>query len=206
MSTNGFPYFLSGVAEDLQELRRNWGWFLVLGIALIVLGVGAIGSAFVATLATVMTFGILVLAGGCVEIISSIWARRWGGFFLHLLAGILYVVIGFLMVTRPLAAAAGLTLMLAALFFVGGMFRIIAALSHRFHGWGWVLVNGIITLVLGVMIWQDWPEAAFWVIGMFLGIDLVFAGMSWVMLGMAVRNIPTPATPCGSLPGQPVGV
>jgi len=206
MSTNGFPYFLSGVAEDLQELRRNWGWFLVLGIALIVLGVGAIGSAFVATLATVMTFGILVLAGGSVEIVSSVWARRWGGFFLHLLAGILYVVIGFLMVTRPLAAAAGLTLMLAALFFVGGMFRIIAALSHRFHGWGWVLLNGIITLVLGVMIWQDWPEAAFWVIGMFLGIDLVFAGMSWVMLGMAVRNIPTPATPRGSLPGQPVGV
>jgi len=206
MSTNGFPYFLSGVAEDLQELRRNWGWFLVLGIALIVLGVGAIGSAFVATLATVMTFGILVLAGGSVEIVSSVWARRWGGFFLHLLAGILYVVIGFLMVTRPLAAAAGLTLMLAALFFVGGMFRIIAALSHRFHGWGWVLLNGIITLVLGVMIWQDWPEAAFWVIGMFLGIDLLFAGMSWVMLGMAVRNIPTPATPRGSLPGQPVGV
>ena len=206
MSTNGFPNFQSGVAEDLQELRRNWGWFLVLGIALIILCACAIGSAFVATLATVMTFGILVLAGGCVEIVSSFWARRLGGFFLHLLAGILYVVIGFLMVTRPLAAAAGLTLMLAALFFVGGMFRIIAALSHRFHGWGWVLLNGIITLVLGVMIWQDWPEAAFWVIGMFLGIDLVFDGMSWVMLAMAVRNIPTPATPHGSLPGQPVGV
>ena len=206
MSTNGFPNFLSGAVEDLQELRRNWGWFLALGIALIILGVCAIGSAFVATLATVMTFGILVLAGGCVEIVSSFWARRWGGFFLHLLAGILYAVIGFLMTTRPLAAAAGLTLMLAALFFVGGIFRIVAALSHRFHGWGWVLFNGIITLILGVMIWQDWPEPAFWVIGMFLGIDLVFDGMSWVMLGLAVRHIPTPATPHGTLPGQPVGV
>jgi uncharacterized membrane protein HdeD (DUF308 family) len=206
MSINGFPNFLSGVAEDPQELRRNWGWFLFLGIALIALGVAAIGLSCVATLATVMTFGILVLAAGCVEVVSSFWARHWGGFFLHLLAGILYAVIGFLMLTRPVAAAAGLTLMLAALFFVGGMFRIIAALSHRFHGWSWVLLNGIITVVLGAMIWEGWPETAFWVIGMFLGIDLVFDGMSWVMLGLAVRNIPTPATPHGTLPGQPVGV
>jgi uncharacterized membrane protein HdeD (DUF308 family) len=206
MSTNGFPNILSGVAEDLHELRRNWGWFLVLGIALIILGVCAIGSAFSATLATVMTFGILVLVGGCVEIVSSFWARHWGGLFLHVLAGILYAVIGFLMVTRPLAAAAGLTLMLAALFFVGGMFRIIAALSHRFPGWGWVLLNGVVTLILGVMIWREWPEATFWVIGMFLGIDLVFAGVSWVMLGLSVRNIPAPAATSGKLPGQPVGV
>lgn len=206
MSANGFPYFLSGVAEDLQDLHRNWGWFLVLGIALIVLGVFAIGAACIATLATVMTFGILLLAGGAVEIVSSFWARRWGGFFLHLLAGILYVVIGFLMVSRPLVAAAGLTLMLAALFFVGGMFRIVAALSHRFHGWGWVLFNGIITLVLGVMIWREWPEASFFIIGLFLGIELIFDGMSWMMLGLAARNIPTPARPHGSLPGQPVGV
>ena len=206
MSTNGFPYFLSGVAEELHELRRNWGWFLALGIALIVLGVCAIGSAFVATLATVMTFGVLALFGGGVEIVSAFSARRWSGFFLHLLAGVLYIIIGFLMVTRPLAAAAGLTLMLAALFFVGGIFRIVAALSHRFHGWGWVLFNGIITLILGVMIWQDWPEPAFWVIGMFLGIDLVFAGVSWVMLGLSVRNIPAPAAASGTLPGQPVGV
>jgi hypothetical protein len=74
--------------------------------------------------------------------------------------------VGFLMVTRPLAAAAGLTLMLAALFMVCGVFRIVAALSHRFHGWGWVLLNGVVSLVLGVLIWQEWPEASFWVIGL----------------------------------------
>src|SRR5262245_58790653 len=145
MSTN-FPYFLSGVAEDLHELRRNWGWFLALGVALIVVGLCAVGSAFVATLTTILTFGILMLIGGGVEVVSSFWAGRWGGFFLHLLAGVLYLVVGFLMVTRPLAAAAGLTLMLAALFFVGGVTRIVVALSHRFHGWGWVLLNGIVTL------------------------------------------------------------
>ena len=206
MSTNGFPYFLSGVAEELHELRRNWGWFLALGIALIVLGVCAIGSAFVATLATVMTFGVLALFGGGVEIVSAFSARRWSGFFLHLLAGVLYIVIGFLMVTRPWPAAAALTLMLAALFMVGGVTRIVVALSHRFHGWGWVLLNGVITLILGVLIWQEWPEASFWVIGLFLGIELVFDGMSWVMLALAVRNIPAPGAPREPMPGQPVGV
>jgi uncharacterized membrane protein HdeD (DUF308 family) len=86
------------------------------------------------------------------------------------------------------------------------MFRIIAALSHRFHGWGWVLLNGIFTLVLSVMIWREWPEAHFCVIGMALGIDLVLADVSWVMLGLAVRNFPAAEMPRGSLPGEAVGV
>ena len=195
-----------GSGRGSKGLRRNWGWFLALGIGLVILGLCAVGSSFVATFATVTTFGVLVLIGGGLEIVSSFSARQWGGFFLHLLGGILYVVIGFLMVTRPLAAASGLTLMLAALFFVGGVFRIVAALSHHFHGWGWVLLNGVVTLALGVMIWREWPEASYWVIGVFLGIELVFAGMSWVMLGLAGRNIPTLESPRGSLSGQPVGV
>jgi uncharacterized membrane protein HdeD (DUF308 family) len=205
MSTN-VPYFLSGVTEELHELRRNWGWFLALGIALIVLGLCAIGSAFIATLATVMTFGILALVGGGVEIASAFWARRWGGFFLHLLAGVLYIVFGFFMFAHPIAAAAAITLMMAALFFVGGLLRIVVALSYRFHGWGWVVLNGAVTLVLGVLIWRQWPEASFWVIGMFLGIELVFTGMSWVMLAMAVRALPAPEAPREATPGQPVGV
>ena len=190
MSTNGFPFFLSGVAEELHELRRNWGWFLALGIALIVLGVCAIGSAFVATLATVMTFGFLILFGGGVEIVSSFWAHRWGGFFLHLLAGVLYIVIGFLMVTRPWPAAAALTLMLAALFMVGGVTRIVVALSHRFHGWGWVLLNGVVTFLLGALVWSQWPQDTVWLIGLCVGIDLLFHGWAWVMFALAVRSLP----------------
>jgi uncharacterized membrane protein HdeD (DUF308 family) len=69
-------------------------------------------------------------------------------------------------------------LMLAAAFFGSGLFRIIVALSERFYGWGWVLLNGIITLVLGILIWRGWPDAAFWVIGLFVGIDMLFAGWS----------------------------
>lgn len=188
------PYALTPFAAELQELRRNWGWFLVLGIGLIILGALAIGASFVATLATVWTFGILLLIGGVVEIAGSFRAQRWSGFFLHVLAGVLYLVVGFFMIAHPVAAAAGLTLMLAALFLAGGLFRIILSLSHRFPGWGWTLLSGVITLLLGVLIWREWPEAAFWVIGLFVGIELIFDGWSWVMLALAVRNVPKETT------------
>jgi uncharacterized membrane protein HdeD (DUF308 family) len=178
------------VAYELEGLRKNWFWLLILGIVLVVVGVIAIGSYFVATLATVLALGILFLVGGVVEVANSFWAHCWRGFWLHLLAGILYVVLGFLIIQRPGAAAAGFTLVLAAVFMVGGLFRIVSSLVDQFHGWGWVLLNGVVTLVLGIMIWREWPESALWVIGLFVGIDMVFAGWSWIMMALAVRNVP----------------
>src|SRR3954452_9112971 len=103
----------------LSRLRRLWPWFLILGIALILLGVLAIGVPFVATLTTVLVFGILLLAGGVVQVVSAILARGWQGFFLHLLAGVLHFIVGGLMIERPLLAAEALTLLLAVAFFVG---------------------------------------------------------------------------------------
>ena len=132
--------------------------------------------------------GFLLMIGGAVEIVDAFLGRGWRGFWLHLLTGILYLVLGFLMVQRPLAAAAIFTLMLAAALFVGGLFRIIVALSERFYGWGWVLLNGIITLVLGILIWQEWPQAAYWVIGLFVGIDMLLDGWSLVITVLTVRS------------------
>jgi uncharacterized membrane protein HdeD (DUF308 family) len=128
------------------------------------------------------------MIGGGVEIVDAFLGRGWRGFWMHLLGGILYVVLGFLMVQHPAPAAAIFTLMLAAAFFVGGLFRIVVALSERFYGWGWVLLNGVVTLILGVMIWRRWPEAAFWVIGLFVGIDMLFAGWSLVITALTIRS------------------
>ena len=123
------------------------------------------------------------------EIIDAILGHGWRGFWMHLLAGILYLVLGFLLVQRPLAAAAFFTLMLATAFFVGGLFRITVALSERFYGWGWVLLNGVITLVLGILIWQEWPEISFRIIGLFVGIDMLFDGWSLVITVLSIRGI-----------------
>jgi uncharacterized membrane protein HdeD (DUF308 family) len=173
---------------DVESLRGSWFWLLVTGGLLIVVGLVAISSSFIATLATVVMVGILLLVGGAVEVVDAFLSRQWRGFWMHLLGGILYVVLGFFMIQRPLAAAAVFTLMIAAAFFVGGLFRIIFALTERFCGWEWVLLNGIITFFLGILIWREWPEAAFWVIGLFVGIDMLFDGWSLVITALTVRS------------------
>lgn len=190
MSVATESHLANVVAYELEGLRKNWFWLLILGILLVVVGLMAIGSAIVATLTTVIVLGILFLAGGIVEIATSFWAHCWRGFWLQLLAGILYLVLGFLLVQHPIATALGFTIVLAAAFMIGGLFRIISALVDHFPGWGWVLLNGVVTLVLGVMIWRKWPDDALWVIGLFVGIDMLFAGWSWIMMALAVRSIP----------------
>jgi uncharacterized membrane protein HdeD (DUF308 family) len=174
---------------EREHLGKHWFWLLLLGILLILVGLVAIGHAFLATLASVIFLGTLFIVGGVMEIVNAFWARAWRGFWMHLLGGILYAVLGFFLVQQPLESAIAFTLVMAVAFFIGGLFRIVLALVERFHGWGWVLLNGLVTLTLGIMIWRRWPEASFWVIGLFVGIDLVFNGWSWVMVAVAVRGL-----------------
>jgi len=173
---------------EREGLHRLSILMLVLGMALIVVGMIAMSATFVATLATVVMLGCLLIAGGVAQIVNAFFARGWRGFGLHMLAGIIYLVIGLLMINRPEKTAEFFTLMIAAALFVGGAFRIFASVTSRFHGWVWTLFNGVISLILGAMIWREWPESAFWVIGLFVGIDMVFAGMSWVMTALTVRS------------------
>jgi uncharacterized membrane protein HdeD (DUF308 family) len=175
-------------AEDLQAVRRSWGWLVALGVVLILVGLLAIGSPWVPTLATVLFIGGFLVAGGVLQVVAAFSALRSRGFFVHLLAGVLDLVLGFLMLSRPELAAGALTLLLAAMFLGGGLVRIIAALSHRFHNWVWVLLSGVINVVLGIMIWQQWPASSLWVIGLFVGLELLFSGWSCVMLGLAIRG------------------
>jgi uncharacterized membrane protein HdeD (DUF308 family) len=176
------------LTEEATWVRRNWGWFLALGIVQIVVGVLAVGFAFSATLASVVTLGVLLLIAAGAQIAAAILARDWGGFFLSLLVGVLYAVVGLLTLRHPLLAAEGLTLMLAAAFLAGGTLRIIFALVERFPSWGWILLNGIIALLLGIAIWGQWPTSGLWVLGMFVGIDLIVNGVTWSVLAAGIRN------------------
>lgn len=174
--------------EELQHLRDAWLLLLILGISLVIVGILAMISSFVATLATVTVFGTLVFIGGVLQLVNAIACRNWRGFFLYLFAGILYAVIGLIMMGHPLEAAAGLTLMMAAAFMVGGAVRIVAAASERFYGWPLVLVDGFINLLLGVFLWRHFPEDAFWAIGIFVGVNLIFSGCSWIVLAFGIRG------------------
>jgi uncharacterized membrane protein HdeD (DUF308 family) len=171
-----------------MSLRPLWWLFLFLGLVSIFVGLVAISSAFVATLASVLVFGVLLLIAGITEVIHAVMVRNLKGFALHLLAAALYLIAGLFMLEDPVRAAAVLTLLLAAAFLVGGGLRIIFSLVSRFHAWPWVLLNGVVDLVLGFLILNGWPDSSLWVIGLFVGIDLLFHGWSWVILALTVRT------------------
>jgi uncharacterized membrane protein HdeD (DUF308 family) len=181
------------VLDDVVAMRRNWGWLLVYGIALILLGGFALSSSLIATLATMIVFGWLLVAGGVLEIIAAFGCRAWGGFFLMLLAGVLALVAGFFALNHPADAAVGYTLLLAVAFCIGGLTRMLMSFATRFHGWIWVFLNGAITLALGIMIWRQWPVSGLWVVGLFVGIDFIFRGWSYVMTALMIRNVQLPA-------------
>jgi uncharacterized membrane protein HdeD (DUF308 family) len=179
---------------ELDGLRESRVLIIGMGIALMILGVVAIGSSLTATYATVLVFGMLLLLGAIFQVFTAFWGR-WRGFLLHLLAGVLYFIAGVFMIENPVAVAAGLTLLVAACLLVGGTLRIVLSVGERFDGWRWMLLNGVISLLLGISIWRRWPLSGLWVIGLFVGIEILFSGLSWLMLGLAVRSTPRAGLP-----------
>jgi len=168
---------------DPADVRLHRGWFMALGIVLILLGAIAIVAAFAATLATVLLFGVLLLIAGGVQIVHAFASARWRGFLWHLIGGILYVAIGGLIVIDPVAGAVGLTLLLAAFFVAGGTLKLVLGFQAES---GWFAVSGLIDLLLGVLVWVGWPETGTWVIGLFVGIELLLAGLSLLLMASAL--------------------
>jgi uncharacterized membrane protein HdeD (DUF308 family) len=115
--------------------------------------------------------------------------KEWRGFLLELLSAVLYLGVGLMLLVDPLKGALALTLILAVFLLVEGIFKIITAFRVRDHrGWGWLLASGIVSVVLGVMIWAQWPASGLWVIGLLVGIQLLFTGWSLVMLALVARG------------------
>jgi uncharacterized membrane protein HdeD (DUF308 family) len=183
------PFLLT---EGLELVRRNWGWYLALGAVLIVLGVVALSCPLTMTLVSVVVFGWLLVFSGIAEGVMAFQMRDWGGVLLHLLGGVLEVVVGLLVLKAPLEAAVFLTLLFAVYLLVGGLFRLVFALTHRFPGSGLIAVSGAVSALLGLMVALEWPSSAVWFIGLCVGIDLVFQGASWVSFALAARRLPGP--------------
>jgi uncharacterized membrane protein HdeD (DUF308 family) len=178
--------------DPVTRRRKYWSVVLALGVAQIVVGALAVSFAFSATLASVMLLGVLLLVCGGIQVAGAIWARDLAGFTLFLLLGIMYVVAGTLILANPLAAEKGLTLLLGVAFLVGGVYRVAVVLFERFPAWGWVLFNGVITTMMGYIICQLWPASGLWVIGLFVGIDLILNGATWSVMAIGIRNKNTP--------------
>ena len=170
--------------ERLQEHR---GWFLVLGIVLVGLGMVALGDTIMVTLVSVALLGWLLLVSAIFEAVH--WFRgREERHFLDLLAFVLDLVVGLILLSNPAAGALALTLVLAVFFLIGGLMRVFGALSSEAPHRAWAILDGTVSALLGILLWVHWPSSALWFIGFAIGIGLIFRGWSWIMLALWVRQ------------------
>lgn len=182
--------FLKLTEPHLLSFNKNWGWFLLWGILLLILGLVAISAATITTLVSVVLIGSVILIAGIVIMVDafSFWWHKWGGFFLHLFIGILYVVVGGWIITKPVLGSISLTLLLGFFYLLLGLFRVTYATSVQAPGWGWGVLNGLISLLIGVLILISWPASSLFILGLFIGIDLVFSGLVYIIGSLYARK------------------
>ena len=178
------------ISAGLDRIHDSWGWFVALGAALIALGVVCIIGNVTATLATVLAFGWLLVIGAAIALVQAFRARGSSGFFLFFLTALLRGFTGYVLIRYPYNGEVGFTILLASLFVVGGLFRAVGASAVRFPNWGWTTLSGIISMVLGVWVLSQLPAASQFFIGIVVGVDFTFDGISAIALGAAVRHVP----------------
>jgi uncharacterized membrane protein HdeD (DUF308 family) len=162
------------------------------GIVLILLGAIAISAAMLTTFISVVFLGILLMIGGFVVIVDAftVWRRHHRkGFFLHLIMGLLYFIVGLMVIKNPVTASVSITLLLGIFYIVLGIFRIISSLSLRMPRWGWGAFSGAVSLLLGILIMASWPVSSLYIIGLFVGIDLLLCGWVYLTGALAARAL-----------------
>ncbi len=182
--------FSGGDLRDaIGQTRAKWGWFVALGVLLLVFGGIAFGNLLIATVASVYLVGWMMLFAGVVEIIHAFGVKTWGRFFYWLLSGLLYAVAGFFAFYNPLLASAVLTFLLAVALVASGVLRLWVGYQQRAEkGSGWIIAAGIVTVLAGVVIALGWPVNSLWILGLFLAIDLVFQGWTFIAFGLALKK------------------
>ncbi len=174
----------------ISNLREHWGWFLALGIIFILGGIFAIAAPFVAGLTVTIVFSIVLVWLGIMQIIQAFSTKSWSGFIWELLIGIILLVGGVATWIDPVVGALSLTLVVGAVFLVKGIFQVILGFQMRPHGgWGWILVAGILSAIVGLIVLLQWPVSTSYALGYLVGISLIFSGWSYVMLSLAAKRI-----------------
>lgn len=177
------------VNSAADALKKAGGWTIGLGILLLVLGIAAMLFPLASSLAAVVWIGWLLLIGGVVLLIHALDRREEAGFWLKLLWAVVYLVAGLLLLANPVSAILTLTIVLAVLWVVEGITAIVLAFRLKpARPWGWVLFDGILTLLLGLLVWVGWPGNAPWLLGLFLGLSLLSTGISLLLFGWALRS------------------
>ena len=181
---------VQGLRGPAGTAKKITGWYIGFAVLFIILGIVSIAEPMMAAVAVVLLVGWLLIFGGAAHLISAFGAGGAGRVIWQVLIGIVYLVGGFYFLTNPLLSVGTLTLVLAGIILAEGVLEIIAYFKTRSSGASvWLLINGLITLFLGGLIWRHWPSSSVWAIGTLLGVNLLMTGFTRLMFGMAARKL-----------------
>ena len=175
-------------------VRQASTWSIVWGVLLILFGMLAVGSPFVAAVAVSVVVAWLIILAGVVHLILAFHAHGAGSLIWKLLVGLAYLFFGVYLIMHPLLGVASLTLVLGSLFLIEGVLDIVLFFRMRsMRGSSWVLIDGVITVLLGLLIYIHWPSSSIWAIGTLVGVSMIISGITRVMLSLAARKAATAA-------------
>jgi uncharacterized membrane protein HdeD (DUF308 family) len=170
--------------------KESVGWSIALSVLMLLAGVLAIVLPPIAGIAVVLVVAWLLMFSGAVHLVFAWYTRTTGGFVWELLLGTLYVFVGAYTLLHPVAGLAALTLVLAVYLVAEGVLELILSFRLRpMPGSNWLLFDGIVTLILAILIWRAWPSSTEWVIGMLVGISMLFSGAARLSLSLAARRL-----------------
>jgi uncharacterized membrane protein HdeD (DUF308 family) len=190
---SGLPSQAEIAEQTRQAIRKHSTMFLIQGIVMVILGIFAVLAPPLAGLAVTIFVGWLFLIGGFIRLIATFQSRSAPGFWWSVLIGVLAVIVGGVIVANPLKGMATLTIALIIMFFVEGIFQIIAAVEYRkalASSWVWLIISGIVDIILAVLIYAGLPDTADWAIGLLVGINLLFSGIALTMTALAAKDLP----------------
>lgn len=176
--------------EHAKAYAKNWKMFFIWGLVLMAVGFLAVSYTALTTIVSIMLLGFLILFSGCVLFLDAFtfWQGKDHGFIWHLCIAILYVFAGVMLISNPIEGSVTITFLLGLIYTVLGLVRIFFSTSIRLPNWGWTLTNGLITLLIGILILSSWPSSSFYIIGLFIGIDIFFCGLAYTMASFAIRQ------------------
>jgi uncharacterized membrane protein HdeD (DUF308 family) len=175
---------------QFRSLSAKWGWFVALGIGMILAGGLALGDTVLVTLVSVIFIGAMMVVAGAFQILHAFAIKQWGAFLFALLCGALYVAAGLIIMREPVQGSIIITIFLLAVLSVAGILRIVMALRHReIQGWWLLLLTGIISIGLAVLLYLGLPWSSLWLLGTIIAIELVLQGVAWIRLSFALRGM-----------------
>jgi len=172
-----------------RHITAKWGWFVALGIVLVLVGLFALIDTVAFTIASVIFIGAMMAVGGIFQIVHAFVTKTWGSFFLNLLMGMLYTAGGFLIMDEPAEGSVIITLFLIVAMVMGGAMRIVIGLRHReLQGWWLLVLGGLVSVVVALMLYAMMPWSGLWVLGTLIAVELLFHGFTWIQFGLSLRR------------------